>query len=330
MEDTQDSSADPEQVVRIQHCETPSEFIAALSPRGDAYRSMLPRAWVFRGHANDTYSLTPAALRHESKALAEFAFHPLRNNREQAEAEREVLTDFLKISDSIGLHLPEDTQTLRRWLENRPKMKVWPPNELLSLMALAQHHGIPTRLLDWSRHPLKAAWFAANEAAQSTDKTARLSVWALSVEMLDMIGDEPKPFTVITAPSATNSNLRAQEGLFTLTKHIAVDESPVDRTPFDELLRTAFQKYRVTGPSPWFHRITLPRAIAEDLEFDLALEGVTRATLFPDFYGVVQSMRDFIRWGENNGPRTRRIEKHIDTFFFSHRSTVRFPLNPED
>jgi FRG domain-containing protein len=68
----------------------------------------------------------------------------------------------------------------------RARIKEWPPNEVLSLMALAQHHGIPTRLLDWSRHPLKAAWFAASEASESLEKEGLLSVWALSVELLDM------------------------------------------------------------------------------------------------------------------------------------------------
>jgi hypothetical protein len=188
-------------------------------------------------------------------------------------------------------------------------------------MALAQHHGIPTRLLDWSRDPLKAAWFAASEAAASENKDGLLSVWALSIELLDMLHDEPKPFIVITAPSATNSNLRAQEGLFTLAKHVVADKSPIDRSPFDDLLRVSFEKYKVKAPGPWFHRVTLPRSQANQLAFDLTLEGVTRATLFPDFYGVVGTIKDAAK-SQRDGPAAKRTKEHLESLVISYEGRI--------
>jgi hypothetical protein len=317
-------STDATEFFGTTHCETSSQFIAALSPRSASYPSVFPRGWIFRGHSNDTFALMPTALRGQSEALSALTLFAVKTNSDQVFAEREVIKNFLQFSDSIGLNLPEDTQTLRQWLDLAANnIQVWPPNELLSLMALAQHHGVPTRLLDWSRHPLKAAWFAAAEASEAADKKGLLSVWALSVELLSMLGEgEPKPFIVITAPSATNSNLRAQEGLFTLAKHIVPDQSTVDRLTFDELLRVSFQKYKVKAPGPWFHRVTLPRALADDLLFDLALEGINRATLFPDFYGVVNAMKDAARLQKDGGPGDRRKKDRLESLVISYQTKV--------
>jgi hypothetical protein len=269
--------------------------------------------------------LVPAALRNESKELLDFTLGAVANNKEQYWAENRALGEFLQASDSIGLHVPEDTQTLRHSFELGIKPPtLWPPDTVLSLMALAQHHGVPTRLLDWSRHPLKASLFAAFAASEATVKNGLLSTWALSIEKLEMVDREDRPFTVITAPSATNSNLRAQEGVFTLAKRIEPDLLPVDRTPFDEILRMWAEKCNVSSPGPWFHRITLPQVEAEQLCFDLALEGITRATLFPDFYGVVKGMKDAARWQRTGGPGAKRSQKHLEVFSIRYDRVVNF------
>src|SRR5947199_161566 len=51
-------------------------------------------------------------------------------------------------------------------------------DEELEIFAIAQHHGIPTLLLDWSFDPLVAAYFAA-EGNIDEPASHDLAVWAL-------------------------------------------------------------------------------------------------------------------------------------------------------
>lgn len=106
-------------VVTTTHCESVDEFVAALSPRSIKYRSLYPHGWVFRGHADDDYELVPTALRNESENLRAFTNHEITNNTCQVWAEKRVLDEFLHASDSIGLHVPEDSQNLRTLLDIR-------------------------------------------------------------------------------------------------------------------------------------------------------------------------------------------------------------------
>ncbi len=177
-------SLDPNAPVKTVHCQTPEEFLGELSK----HRGPLPRQWIFRRHSDDAYQLIPSALRNNSQLLIEGSSYPeVRDSKTQRFLEVCMLDDFFKTADSIGLALPEDTQVLRNYLfRARHESDTWPQEHVLSLMALAQHHGVPTRLLDWSRNPLKAALFAASAATKNADKTGRLSVWAFSLALFEL------------------------------------------------------------------------------------------------------------------------------------------------
>ena len=56
------------------------------------------------------------------------------------------------------------------------------------LVAIARHHGLPARLIDWTTHPLFAAYFACQG---SLSVQSKVSVWAFPREWLERLGNCP-------------------------------------------------------------------------------------------------------------------------------------------
>lgn len=166
-------------IVREIDCDDADEFLNVLSLRGEIAGGAETvgsrgETWLFRGHADDRYILTPSALR-DKNSFSMFGGAPCVNNDAQVRNEISTLERFFNLANVTGLPLPEDSQALRSTIQHLRSAEyfadlekgeaMWPPPLLWSLLAMGQHYGIPTRLLDWSRKSLPAAYFAAEGAA---------------------------------------------------------------------------------------------------------------------------------------------------------------------
>ena len=292
---------------REHYPESPGEFLDAVSLRGANFVLLGKYQWLFRGQPG-RHPLVPTAWR--ENAMSEFSpDSPVETYGQLVRAETEIARRFFRLADVRGLELPEDTQRLRTYIyENRElSFAEWPPKEFLPLLALARHFGLPARLLDWTWNPYVGAYFAAAETIRAVrekgmEEAGALEVYALSVDVFDTrrlaktlgVHWRGGGLRLVTAPTAGNQNLRAQEGAFTLLDQVCGPDAPIPRAAVEALVRSLEGNGIV---SPLLHRFVLPAKDAWMLLYLLAAEGVSASSVWPGYGGVALEVAESMQEG---------------------------------
>lgn len=192
--------------------------------------------WIFRGVTNVVHELIPSI----GRGAGEESIIDRENN---------LLSCFRREARPYLAYLPSDEW---EWL------------------ALAQHHGAPTRLLDWSESPLISTYFA---------------VW----------GEDPRRNTAFDG------------GLYIVPKPKSIDEDARESSPFDakdvQFFYPAHVTRRITAQRGLFtvhpnplraydppdkRQIIIPGFLKNEFRIKLDSLGFNHATMFPDIDGLAK------------------------------------------
>jgi hypothetical protein len=187
--------------VKVEPFEMVDEFIERLTKADDRLSG---NRFLFRGVPDATLPLLPSALRRPSP----FSKEPT-NENEQDREELMALRRFYDAAHFGGLTIP-------RWEKVKEYVRLGKPSErkdALEFIALAQHHGTPTTLLDWTLDPFVAAYFAASDMGGNFAESPEMVVWWFDPSVTKVTGYGMfQPWTEVTIPFDVNQNARAQRG----------------------------------------------------------------------------------------------------------------------
>ena len=309
----------------------PNDYIYTAKSVQDFLDYLLPSAphWLlakrgdlaYRGQASSIWCLVPRAFRNGQLVAYEPDAPTASPTRVviQARAEFRAMQQFVKVADTSGLQITDVggrmlLQEEPRYIFNDPNWEYrWPQEDVLETLALVQHHGIPTRLLDFTEDPLVGAYFAASSAWDPLKRRRirgrerrYLSVWVIDLRFIRAIekigGRYPERVGEVRVPRANNSYLHAQFGFFLIDRGsndvmgrgdlLSINKAVADRARFwhngnrlagKGIKQTWFDEFPV-------RQVRLATNLTGDLLRELENRGITKVSLMPSLDRVVESL----------------------------------------
>ncbi len=197
--------------------------------------------WLFRGHWDATWSMLPSAHR-VAQPFEQFGFAlPDQANvtnkeywQKMVEREAFMLEHFQTLANTFSLPCDFSPSIFDELAQMRDESmrsfyedwEYFPKSKWYPVLAKAQHHRVPTRLLDFSDDSLLSAYFAASkiwdDQSNNLQTDGKLCVWAFHQNDLKDLHREPdvnrqsENWLKVPAISQRGSNLSSQRGCLVL------------------------------------------------------------------------------------------------------------------
>lgn len=260
---------------------------------------------IYRGHGKEEYKLSSTLER------------LVKDINDTEEKQTGNSNKFRKRKDAEDWLLQE----FRRGIHHHHQVTL-DDDDRLGWLSLMQHHGTPTRLLDWTLSPYVALYFAAQpgnkecavyacspaildglcgdiQTVADVDEATRMTLTPLMEKLVTSNSDiearheaindllrcgaaRDLPIAAVIRPFRLNLRVVAQQGVFMVPLS--------DELPFEKCLLQSALKSRHEGPL--LHKITIKEYNRNEILRELQRMNISQQTLFPGLDGYAKSLAD--------------------------------------